>query len=130
MLKKGFFPHEFNKEEKQDYIGSWPEQHYFGVKFMTSEILSINSINGLLVDGFDEKSNTEYQFSGCYWHACPKSFSANTYNRVKLKSMGAIYKKHLKIMNRLKSIENLKGVEIWECEFDLMCKKDEDLKQF
>ena len=36
-LKKGFFPHEFNKEENQDYIGSWPEQHYFGVKFMTSE---------------------------------------------------------------------------------------------
>ena len=36
-LKKGFFPHEFNKEENQNYIGSWPEQHYFGVKFMTSE---------------------------------------------------------------------------------------------
>ena len=44
--------------------------------------------------------------------------------------MGAIYKNHLKIMNRLKSTENLKVVEIWECEFDLMCKKDEALKEF
>jgi hypothetical protein len=36
-LKKGFFPHNFNKEENQTYVGVWPSKDDFGIKFMTSE---------------------------------------------------------------------------------------------
>ena len=35
-----------------------------------------------LVDGYDKKSNTVYQFHGCYWHNHEACFTSGTYNRV------------------------------------------------
>ena len=258
-LKKGFFPHNFNREENQSYIGEWPSKDDFGIKFMTSDkkaefdnwynsncnstydffkelqsycrsdvdllmrgclafrqniidvtkkeedqdfvagidpfcvavtvaslchyifrnqmlkenqiaILPQNGyyknqnhskkalqwleflshkdkvklkharnggeqiIAGLLVDGFDEETNTVYQFSGDFWHGCPICYKPKTINKVKLKSMGSIYKQHLKNMNKLKSClhngKKITVIEMWECTFDKMCKENEDLIDF
>ena len=29
-LSKGYFPHEFNRPENQDYIGKYPDKTYYG----------------------------------------------------------------------------------------------------
>jgi hypothetical protein len=34
-LKKGFFCHLFNTKAHQDYVGDWPEKHYFNYNYMT-----------------------------------------------------------------------------------------------
>jgi hypothetical protein len=34
-LKKGFFPHEFNKFENQNYIGPFPDKKLFGSDFFS-----------------------------------------------------------------------------------------------
>ena len=36
-LKKGDFPHKFNKPCNWDYVGPYPEQHYYGVDYMSTE---------------------------------------------------------------------------------------------
>lgn len=38
-LKKGFFPHAFNKPENYDYIGPMPPQECYGIKFFNSKKL-------------------------------------------------------------------------------------------
>jgi hypothetical protein len=37
-------------------------------------------ICGLKVDGFDKKSNTVYQYHGCFWHGCTKCYSSDFIN--------------------------------------------------
>ena len=36
-MKKGYFPHFFNKEENQDYIGPYPDKAYYGCDYMSTE---------------------------------------------------------------------------------------------
>ena len=36
-LKKGYFPHFFNTPTNQSYIGSYPDQHFYGSDFMSIE---------------------------------------------------------------------------------------------
>ena len=36
-LTKGYFPHEFNKPENQDYIGKYPDKHYYSYNSMTKK---------------------------------------------------------------------------------------------
>ena len=43
-LCKGYFPHLFNKEENQDYVGPIPCQADYGVNFMKPEARGIFSM--------------------------------------------------------------------------------------
>lgn len=36
-MKKGYFPHLFNKEENKHYVGSYPDTGYYGVNYMFSQ---------------------------------------------------------------------------------------------
>ena len=36
-LKKGWFPHHFNRKENQSYVGSYPAPEFYGYNFMTSK---------------------------------------------------------------------------------------------
>ena len=36
-LSKGYFPHEFNTDENQNYSGSYPDKKYYGYKIMTKK---------------------------------------------------------------------------------------------
>jgi hypothetical protein len=36
-IRKGMFPHNFNTWENQDYIGVYPDPHYYGSEYMLSE---------------------------------------------------------------------------------------------
>jgi hypothetical protein len=61
------------------------------------------------VDGFDDTTNTVYQFQGCYWHGCRK---CNPENVVK-------YDKTMEQNNLLRS-NGYTVNEIWECEWNAM----------
>ena len=36
-MKKGYFPHLFNKKENKHYVGSYPDHKYYGVDYMSSK---------------------------------------------------------------------------------------------
>ena len=36
-LKKGWFPHHFNRKENQDYVGAYPEPSYYGYDYMSTK---------------------------------------------------------------------------------------------
>ena len=36
-LKKGFFPHLFNTQQNQNYVGQYPDKDLFGYKFLSSK---------------------------------------------------------------------------------------------
>ena len=36
-LLKGFFPHDFNLPENQDYVGPLPAEHFYATKFMSEK---------------------------------------------------------------------------------------------
>jgi hypothetical protein len=48
-------------------------------------------ICGRRVDGYNAKTNTVYQFHGCYWHGCKRCFNSNTLNEERRESMGDLY---------------------------------------
>jgi hypothetical protein len=68
------------------------------------------------VDGYDEKTNTIYEFHGCFWHGCFKCYpEREEMNPVSKKTFGELYE------NTIKRIEDLKSlgydvVEKWNCE--------------
>jgi hypothetical protein len=37
---------------------------------------------GAKVDGFDQETNTVYQYHGCFWQGCPESYNEDTINNV------------------------------------------------
>lgn len=49
------------------------------------------SICGTKVDGFNQKTNTVYQYHGCFWHGCPKCYSKDTINNIKHETMGDLH---------------------------------------
>ena len=76
-------------------------------------------IGNYLVDGFCEKTQTVYEFHGCFWHGCKKCYKSDTSNPVKRELMGTTYKKHTDRINYLKStLDSCKFIEIWECDFE------------
>ncbi|KAK7605181.1 hypothetical protein V9T40_007039 [Parthenolecanium corni] len=73
-------------------------------------------ILGNKVDGFDENTNTVYQYHGCFWHGCPKCYKDSTVNNVKKESMGDLY---AKTYHRTKVLKHAgyNVEETWECEW-------------
>ncbi len=72
-------------------------------------------ISGHKVDGYCEKTNTVYQFHGCFWHGCTKCYDPNFINNKNKKTMRELYDNTLEINAKL--IRDHKLIEIWECEF-------------
>lgn len=73
-------------------------------------------ICGSKVDGFDESTNTVYQYHGCFWHGCPKCFHETTINNVNHETMDDL---HEKTIERSRQITDAgyQLVEMWECEW-------------
>lgn len=73
-------------------------------------------ICGAKVDGFDENSNTVYQYHGCFWHGCEKCFSECTINNVNKEEMGDLYSKTKERSDQIKKAGyNL--IEMWDCNW-------------
>jgi hypothetical protein len=52
------------------------------------------TICGAKVDGFNQETNTVYQYHGCFWHGCPNCYNEDTINNVNHETMGDLYQKN------------------------------------
>ena len=80
------------------------------------------------VDGYDEKTNTVYEFLGDYWHGNPKKFNVSDINMRTHKPFGELYENTFKSFRKLKSLGyNVKY--IWESDWkDFVNKTDKTPK--
>lgn len=74
-----------------------------------------------LVDAFNPKTNTIYEFYGDFWHGNPKKFKADDINNVIKKTYGELYIKTMNKENIFKNA-NYKVISIWESEWKKLLK--------
>lgn len=71
----------------------------------------------IVVDGFNPRSKTVYEFYGDYFHGNPKKYSANDYNKLCKKTFGKLYfetKKKEKLIRKA----GYSLITMWEDEFE------------
>ena len=76
------------------------------------------SIDRFTVDGFDVKTNTVYEFDGCYFHGCELCFDGSKINPLsrRCQTMSDLNKKTLEKRSKLKSL-GYRVKSQRECEF-------------
>jgi hypothetical protein len=85
-------------------------------------------ICGSKVDGFDKKSNTVYQYHGCFWHGCTKCYSSDFTNNKNKTTMEDLYEKTIERSEKIKKAGyNL--IEMWECEWTKSKEYKKEMKQ-
>jgi len=74
------------------------------------------TLYGKKVDGFNQETNTVYQFHGCFWHGCPEFNHEDTINNINHETMVDLYEK---TKERIKQITDAgyNLIEMWECEW-------------
>jgi hypothetical protein len=78
---------------------------------------SIRTRDGrFVVDGFNPKTKTIYEFYGDFWHGNPKIYDQNKINKVSNKKFGDLYKATILKEEVLKN-NGYKIISIWENEF-------------
>jgi hypothetical protein len=98
-----------SEHEFLDYIGIKPKNKH-------------KKIQKYIVDGYDPKTNTIYEFLGDYWHGNPSKFDLNKINEVSHKTFGELYHKTFNRFKILKSYNyNIKY--IWELDWKRFSKK-------
>ena len=77
------------------------------------------------VDGFCEQTNPVYEFQGCFWHRCPKCYTADRINPVLQRDMIELQRTTGLKNQRIRDLGyNL--VEVYECELS----KNPDFKKW
>ena len=83
------------------------------------------------VDGYDETTNTAYEYHGCFWHGCPTCFPnrQEPYRRHDDRCMDAVYQD---TMARLVAIRagDIHVISIWGCQWSRLKKEDPQIKAF
>ena len=88
-------------------------------------------LEGCLVDGYDQSTNTVYEFHGCLWHGCTKCFPNRSQSPhahpdrtfAELRESTAQKEEYLKTAG-------MSLVVMWECEWDRQRKSDPELQAF
>ena len=67
------------------------------------------------VDGYDHKTNTVYEYHGCYWHGCLRCFEPDYFNKRSKKTASELYNKTIE---RSLAIRNAgyNLIEMRECD--------------
>ncbi|XP_078355818.1 uncharacterized protein LOC144640593 [Oculina patagonica] len=83
------------------------------------------------VDGYDEQTNTVYEFEGCFWHGCPRCYPNRTESHTRLEDRCAddVYRCTQKKLQYLTD-KGYNAVTVWECEWNRMKKESEEIKAF
>lgn len=79
-------------------------------------------ISIFLVDGFDSKTNTIYEFLGDYWHGNPDKFKPTDHNQVCHKTFGELYEFTFNKKFRILKSMGYSIKYIWEKEWRLWKK--------
>ena len=84
------------------------------------------------VDGYDQESNTVYEFYGCYWHGCPHCYPnllTETHPHRVQQTYQDLYDQTLKRTSDLQA-QGYTVISIWEHEFDRLVQQNPDVQQF
>jgi len=88
------------------------------MKFYNYLFYVIIKINNKIIkfDGYDNKTNTVFEFYGNLWHGNPEIYNKNDINPINKKKFGDLYKKTIERENIIKNAGyNL--ITIWEKDF-------------
>ena len=77
------------------------------------------------VDGFCEKTNTVYEFYGCFWHGCPNCYKPNIINSKNQRDMGTLNNLTIEKRETIKSA-GYNHVETYECKLN----KNKEFQKF
>ena len=81
------------------------------------------------VDGYCRKTDTVYEFYGCFIHGCDICYKSTSYNPLIKQTMGSLYKRTQERRQYIKNIvKNM--VEIWEHEWDQLVKDEDNVAAF
>ena len=90
--------------------------------------------NNYRVDGYCEETNTIYEFDGDLFHGHLECYKPDTFVPFLQTSILGLHSRHLKKRKLLEDCtvdgKKVKIVSIWECEWDKLCKNDENVKNF
>jgi very-short-patch-repair endonuclease len=91
-------------------------------------------IGNYFVDGFCEEKKLIFEFHGCYFHACKKCYTKETFNVLKQNTMEIVRIQHEKrikdIKNEYNERDGWKIIEKWECDWENDIKNNIDLLNF
>ena len=85
-------------------------------------------VGNFQVDGYDAQTNTAYEFFGCVWHGHLACNKPDTFIPFLQKTIAGINMKHTHRLSEIKKSVNV--VEMWECEWDRLCKEDDSIREF
>ena len=77
------------------------------------------------VDGFCEKTNTVYEFYGCFWHGCPNCYKPNIINSKNQRDMGTLNDLTIEKRENIKSA-GYEHVSTYECQLN----KNKEFQKF
>ena len=89
------------------------------------------AVTSYFVDGYDKITQTIYEFHGCLYHGCPRCYPNRqakhyaTPDRTVEELYEATINKRTALLQAGYTV-----IEIWECQWDSLVKKDEAVKQF
>ena len=81
------------------------------------------------VDGYDEKSNTVYQFNGCHFHGCNICYKAEQYTKSLDCKYGKLYDKWIEKETYLKN-QGFTIITMWEHTWNEMKKTNQVVMDF
>jgi len=86
----------------------------------------------VLVDGYDETTNTVYEFHGCLWHGCPRCFKNSRHSTSTVHPDRTLYEVYDHTREKIKTLRDhgYRVLEKWECEWEQDIKTDPDLEHF
>ena len=89
------------------------------------------AVTSYFVDGYDPVTRTIYEFHGCLFHGCPVCYP-NRQSRHYATPDRTVEELYQATLNKRMALlrEGYTVVEMWECQWDSLVKKDEAVKQF
>lgn len=97
-----------------------------------AEVQVLTSAESYYVDGFDEETNTVFEFYGCFYHGCPRCFKSGRHaknNCHKDRTIDEVYDATLKKAAMLRQA-GYTLTECRECEFNEEKKSNPQLIAF
>ncbi|XP_037906182.1 uncharacterized protein LOC119648487 [Hermetia illucens] len=104
----------------------------------SDEIASVNNKGevrlercGLLVDGFNSKTNTVYEFFGCFYHGCRECFKILETSTNVTRKVGTLSQRYESTMKRIDLIKR-SGYNLiysWECNFKQLLKRNIEIRR-
>ena len=118
------------KEQRLRTAENQPQSDRIRHSFNGGEVTVFTPAQAYRVDGFDELTNTVYEFHGCLWHGCPTCYPNRCDKPFSSERTFQECYEATKVKERMLYDHGYSLDIIWECEWDRRVKTDESLQSF